>query len=140
MYMAEQEKMDFNQLEEGYEFPVARYTVDASMVATYMGAVDETNSIYSTEGLVPPMAVLMYAMSALSENISLPPGAIHFYQEMESLYEVHINEQIESHAEVSRKQDRGRLHVLTVDLSVLNQDRRPVMLGKTGFVLPQDQE
>jgi len=38
---------------------------------------------------------------------------------------------------VSRNQNRGKFHLLTIELSVCKQDDKPVLNGKTSFILPQ---
>ena len=135
--MSEQQKVDYHQLQPGYEFPAASYKLDSSVVATYLRAVEETSQLYQDTELVPPMAIAAYAMASLSESISLPPGAIHVYQELEFIDTVRVRDTITCHAKVGRKQDRGRLHLLTIDLDVFNQSQKKVLAGKTGFVLPE---
>ncbi len=124
-------------IEAGYEFPPASYKLDYSMVSAYLRAVGETNSLYQVTGLVPPMAVAAYAMTALSHSLSLPPGTIHVSQELEFMGTVSVGDTIVCNARVIRKQERGRLRLMTVGLDVLNQDGRKVLSGKTGFVLPE---
>ena len=134
--MSEQ-PIEFQQLEAGYQFPPASYEMDAAMVAAYLKAVEETSELYQAAGLVPPTAVAAYAMSSLSNNISLPPGTIHVSQELEFRDAVNVGDTITCNARVMRKQDRGRLHLMTVRLSVLNQNQNEVLAGKTSFVLPE---
>jgi len=135
--MTKQPKLEYSQIEVGYEFPPASYKLDPSMVSAYLKAVEETSRLYHDTGLVPPMAIAAYAMAALSESISLPPGAIHVTQELEFIDTVSAGDTITCHARVSRKQNRGRLHLMTVDLDVFNQNQKAVLAGKVGFVLPE---
>ena len=138
--MTKQQKIEYSQLEEGYEFPPASYRLDSSTVATYLKAVEESSSLYQGTELVPPMAVAAYAMAALSENISLPSGTIHVSQEIEFKDTVSTKDTITCRAKVRRKQVRGRLHLLTVDLDVFNQNQKAVLAGKTSFILPEYDE
>jgi acyl dehydratase len=124
----------------GYEFPPSTYKLDSSTVATYLKAVEETSSLYQDTEVVPPTAIAAYAMAALSENISLPPGAIHVSQEFEFLDSVTINDTLISCAKVSRKQSRGKFHLLTINLNVFNQNQKAVLTGKTSFILPENEE
>ena len=135
--MPEEQKVGYSQLETGYKFPPSSYKLDSPTVATYLQAVEETSSLYQNTELVPPMAVAAYAMAALSEGISLPPGTIHVSQEFEFLDTVSTTDTVTSYATVSRRQNRGKLHLLTVDLNVFNQNQRKVLAGKTSFVLPE---
>jgi len=134
--MPKEQKVEYKQLEAGYEFPPSSYKLDSSMVAMYLKAVEDTSSLYQDTELVPPMAVAAYAMAALSESISLPSGTIHVSQELEFIDTVSIKDTITSYAKVSRKQSRGKFHLLTVELNVFNQRQKAVLAGKTSFILP----
>jgi len=134
--MPKEQKVEYSQLEAGYEFPPSSYKLDSSMVAMYLKAVEDTSSLYQDTELVPPMAVAAYAMAALSESISLPSGTIHVSQELEFIDTVSIKDTITSYAKVSRKQSRGKFHLLTIELNVFNQRQKAVLAGKTSFILP----
>ncbi len=136
--MPERHKIEYAQLETGYEFRPASYRLDAQMVAAYLRAVDETSRLYQDSELVPPMAIAALAMASLLESISLPGGAIHVSQEIEFIDSVRIKDTITCHASVSRKQERGKLHLMTIDLDVFNQKQKAVLSGKTSFILPQN--
>lgn len=138
--MTKQQKLEYRQIEVGHEFPPTSYKLDSSMVSTYLKAVEETSRLYQDTELVPPMAIAAYAMAALSEGISLPPGAIHVTQEIEFIDTVRVTDTITCHAKVSRKQNRGRLHLMTIDLDVFNQNQKAVFAGKVGFILPEPDE
>lgn len=138
--MTKQPKLDYRQMEVGHEFPPTSYKLGVSMVSTYLKAVDETTQLYRDIELVPPMAIAAYAMAALSQGISLPQGTIHVSQELEFMGTVSIRDTITCHAEVSRKQNRGRLHLMTIDLDVFNQNQKKVLAGKVGFALPEYDE
>ena len=134
---AETAKIEYADLVPGYEFPSSKYKMDASAVATYLRAVEETSSLYQNTGLVPPMAVAAYAMAALAKDISLPPGTIHVSQELEFWDTVSIKDTLTSQAKVSRKQNRGKFNLLAVDINVFNQRQKTVLSGKTRFILPE---
>ena len=130
------EKIEYSQLEVGYEFPPSTFVLDPVTVATYIAAVEETSSLYQDAGLVPPSAIAAYAQAALAAKISLLAGTIHVSQELEFLATVNVGETIKSHAMVSRKQERSKMRLLSVDLKVFDQNSRLVMKGKTSFILP----
>ncbi|MFC1941563.1 hypothetical protein ACFLWL_04130 [Chloroflexota bacterium] len=96
--MSEEQRLKYSQLEAGYEFPHSSYKLDASTVATYLKAVEDTSYPYQDTNLVPPMAIAAYAMAALSQNIYLPPGAIHVSQELQFIATVSVNESLVSYA------------------------------------------
>jgi len=123
-------------LKAGQEFPPAAFQVDSATVADYLKAVEEDNVIYQNTGLVPPMALAALALKALINTISMPPGTIHVSQEFEFIDAINTRDTLTSQARVSRIQERGKLHLMTVDISVVNQEQKPVLAGKTSFVLP----
>ena len=72
--MAEEEtrqpKSQYESLEVGYELPPATYEISAESVSKYLEAVDELSNLYhqphnlqALTGLVPPMAIVAYAMA-----------------------------------------------------------------------------
>ncbi len=134
--MSEPQKVEYQQLEAGYEFRPVSYQLDNAMVASYLKAVGETNSLYQDTGLIPPTAVAAYAMAALSDSILLPPGTIHVSQELDFLDTVKVGDKITCQASVLRKHDRRGLHLMTVSLGVVNQNQKKILAGKTSFVLP----
>lgn len=136
--MSTEPNSQYRQLEAGYEFPPVSYQMEADMVSTYLKAVEDTSRLYQATELVPPMAVAAYAMTALAKSIVIPPGTIHINQELEFLDTVSIGDTITCRARVSRNQQRGRLHLLTIDLNVSNRDQKAVLAGKTTFILPED--
>jgi acyl dehydratase len=135
--MEQESKTDFNQLFVGFEFPKQSYTFDASMAATYIEAVKESNDLYLKEGLVPPMEVTAYAMASLSRSIALPAGTIHVTQELDFMALVKVGDTITCSSKVSRKVDRSGMHIMTTDIEVINQNQVKVLAGKVGFILPE---
>ncbi len=130
-------KIEYVQLAVGYEFPPVNFKLDSAMVTDYLEAVEETSRHYLGTELVPSLAVAARAMAALSEAISLPPGTVHVSQEIEFVATVSAEDTLTSHAKVSRKQDRGKLHLLNIDFCVFNQKQQAVLSGKAGFILPE---
>ncbi len=134
--MTEPAKTEYYQLTGGFEFPPQSYSLDSSAVSLYLDAVKETNSLFVNEGLVPPMAVTAFAMSSLSQSVTMPSGTIHVSQELDFLKLVKVGDTITCHSKVSRKVDRGGLRLMNVDISVSNQNQEIVLTGRVGFVLP----
>ena len=138
--MSEEQKVKYSQLEAGYEFPPRSYKLDASIVSTYLKAVEDTSRLYQDTKLVPPTAVAAYALVALSQGIYLPPGTIHVSQALEFIDTVSVNDSLSSYAKVSRKQSRGKFCLLAIDLNVFNQNQKAVLTGKTTFILPEQDD
>ncbi len=134
--MPEQSKTEYQDLKAGQKFPPAAFQIDATTVSDYLKAVEEDNAIYQNTGLVPPMAVAALALKSLIGAISMPPGTIHVSQEFEFIDTVNTRDTLTSHASVNRIQERGKLHLISVDINVSNQEQKPVLSGKTSFILP----
>ena len=134
--MTADKSVSYQDLKAGQELPPATFQVDSATVADYLKAAGEDNVIYQDTGLVPPMAVAALALKSLINAISMPPGTIHVSQEFEFIDTVSTQDFLTGHATVSRIQERGKLHLINVDVNVSNQKNRPVLAGKTGFILP----
>jgi hypothetical protein len=135
--MIENNKIEFNQLFVGFEFPSKSYTLDSTLISLYLDAVKDDNDLFRHENLVPPMAITAYAMASLSEFIKMPPGTIHVTQELDFIGLVRVGDTITCFSKVSRKQDRGGLHIMNIDIWVTNQNQDKVLTGKVGFILPE---
>ena len=138
--MPEKQRIEYNQLEAGYEFSPSSYQLDSSVVATYLQAVEDTSGLYRDNALMPPMVVAAYAMASLSEAICLPSGTIHVSQEFEFIGVASTRDTFTSYARVIRKQSRGKFHLLIVNFNVVNQNQKTVLAGKTSFILPEYSE
>jgi len=134
--MTDQEKLEYSQMEPGYEFPKSRFELTPETVARYIKAVGETSKLYHDTRLVPPSAVAAYAQAALMKHISLVPGSIHVSQELEFLDSVNTDDTITIRARVGRKQERSGMRLLAIAIEVFNQHASPVMKGKISFILP----
>jgi hypothetical protein len=135
--MAERKEMDYSQLDVGFKFPAVSHTLDTSTVATYLNAVEESTDLYQNTELVPPTAVAAMAFAALSHSVSFPPGTIHISQKLEFKNTVSTQDTIVCNASVIRRRDRGQLHVLSVNLSILNQHDKEIISGNVEFILPE---
>ncbi len=127
----------FEQLVAGYEFLPSSYELKASVMSKYLKAVGKPgkqNSLASE--FVPPVAIAAYTMTAVLQSLSLPPGAIHTAQELEFLKLVPVGATINCRGRVARKLDRGKLHLLVIELDALNQDQEKVLSGQATIVVP----
>jgi len=130
------QKIDYNELNIGYEFPQASFHLDSATVSAYLKAVGESSTLYLNTGLVPPMAAIALAMAVLSRTISLPEGAIHVSQELELCHIITLKDTITSLAKVTKKLKSSKFHLLTIELHLHNQDNVEVLWGQTEFILP----
>jgi acyl dehydratase len=129
-------KIEYEGLTAGYEFAPASFHLDGERVMKYLNSVEDHNSIYGEQQIIPPMAMAALAMAAMSSGLALPPGAIHVSQNLEFIKAARIGERLTSYARVNRKLERGKFHLLTIGINVLNQHKATVLSGETGFILP----
>jgi len=128
--------IDYGKLITGYEFEPTSFRLDGESVMAYLDAVEDNNRIYEENRIVPPMAVAALSMTAMAAELSLPPGAVHVSQDLQFLSLVSINETLTSRARINRKVERGKFHMLTIGINVLNQKQMTVLSGETSFILP----
>jgi hypothetical protein len=133
------QKIDYEKLTTGYEFVPSGFSIDAESVDKYLDAVDGSKGIYKKNNSVPPMSRAALAMTAMAEGLSMPPGAIHVSQEITFRNSARINENLTSHARVNRIVKRGKLHMLSIGINVINDKNIPVLEGETSFILPVSQ-
>ncbi len=131
-----QRRIEYVKLVTGYEFAPTSFKLDTKTVKAYLKAVEDNNPLYEEKSIVPPMAATALAMAAMSAGLALPPGAIHVSQEIEFLNTINIDETLTSYAKVNRKSERGKFHMLTIGINLLNQKKVVVISGETSFILP----
>ena len=123
--------ISYEELTPGYEFPSASYELTPSLISKYLKAVDSSSGEF-----VPPLAIAAYAMTAMAESLSLPPGSIHASQELEFCKLVPIGVIVSCQAKVARKLTRGKMHMLMLELNVFDQNNEKVQSGKATVMLP----
>jgi hypothetical protein len=135
-YSMSLQRINFTELNTGYEFPPVNYNIDSTMAEDYLNAVGEHNTIFKNNHVIPPMALIAFAMAALTRTIEFPPGAIHVSQDIEFLHSVTTDYPITSRARISRKQKMGDSFLITIELNGNDDQNNPVFKGKTMFILP----
>ena len=131
-----QQKVDYERLSTGYEFEPSAFSIDGKLVGKYLDAVDGDKSIYEKGNIVPPMSIAALAMTAMAEGLSMPPGAVHVSQDIQFLNTVGINEELTSYARVNRVVKRGKIHMLSIGINVVDTKNNSVLTGETSFILP----
>jgi len=127
--------ISFEELAVGYEFPATNYELSQSIIARYLEAVGG-QQYFLTSGVVPPLAIAAYAMTALSQSFSVPPGSIHASQEFEFFKLVPIGTVIDCHTKVIRKLARTMMRMLVLELNIFDENKERVQSGKATLVLP----
>ena len=126
----------FEQLVVGHEFPPIGYQLTESVISKYVEAVGG-QQVFLKSGLVPPLAMAAYALVALAQSFSVPPGSIHASQELEFLKVVPIGTTISCAGKVAQKVERGRLNLVVLEINAMNQDKEKVLTGKATIAIPR---
>ncbi|MFC2045150.1 MaoC family dehydratase N-terminal domain-containing protein [Chloroflexota bacterium] len=125
----------YDKLTVGYEFPRANYEMSLPVVSKYLEGVGIKSS--QSVDFVPPLALAARTIAAMSESLVLPAGVIHASQDLEFHKLVPIGTKIECHSRVAQKLDRGKMHLLSIEFDVYNQDNEKVQSGKSTLVLSE---
>lgn len=113
-------------------------TVDA--MRQYLGATGDTSSIYEDVGIAPPLMLTARVVGLLLERLSLPDGAIHSLQDVETAGPPRIGSSVSVTATVDPTRERGGLTFLTVNYRVAdNTDGSELQRGRTTVLLPAQQ-
>lgn len=131
-----QQKIDYEKLTTGYEFKPSGFRIDRNSMDKYLDAVDGDKSLYEKDNIVPPMSIAALAMTAMAERLSMPPGAVHVSQDIQFLGTVRIDEELTSLARVNRIVNRGKIHMLSIGINVINEKNISVLAAETSFILP----
>lgn len=123
------------ELPIGYQFPPIRYELTKSVVAKYLDAVGERQDFLKL-GIVPPLAIAACAMTALSQSFAVPPGSIHASQELEFLKIVPVGVTISCGGRIAHRLERGRLNLVSIEISALDQGEQEVLTGKATVAMP----
>ena len=131
-----QQKIDYEKLTTGYEFEPSAFRIDRNSTGKYLDAVDGDKSLYEKDNIVPPMSIAALAMTAMAEGLSMPPGAVHVSQDIQFLGTVRFDEELTSFTRVNRIVKRGKIHMLSIGINVINDKNISVLAAETSFILP----
>jgi acyl dehydratase len=105
-------------------------------VQQYLKAVGDTSSLYFETGLAPPLALAAYAVGALLEKLSLPPGAIHTIQEVETLAPISFGEVISGTARLGRPRRMGDRQFISATFALVNGMGEKVLTATSTVAVP----
>ncbi len=110
-------------------------TVDA--VEQYLSAVGDKLPIYLASAAAPPLMLAARVVGRLLERLSLPDGAIHSLQDVETINAPRIGALVSAEAQIEPARERGGMRFLTVNYTV-TEDRSGLILmrGRTTVLLP----
>ncbi len=115
----------------GTEVQLGSWTISEDLVDRYLDAVGNPQSICQTLSLAPPLALSAWALGSILDRLSLPPGAIHSRQEMETHRPVAFGETLLIKACLGEPAQRAGLTMLTATYSLSDPAGIPVLTGKS---------
>lgn len=116
------------------------WQVTGDEVQGYLRAVGDELPVYAESGIAPPLMLTAKVVGLLLDRLSLPDGAIHSLQDVETINPPRLGTVVATTAHVEPARERGGLKFLTVnysatdaeDGSLLQQGRTTVLLPPTG--------
>ena len=86
--------------------------------------------------MTPPLMLAARVVGLLLERLSLPDGAIHSLQDMETVSAPRIGTKLSAIAHVEPARERSGMRFLTVNYTVTEDAGLDVMRGRTTVLLP----
>ena len=123
----------------GYEFAPIRFQLRPQEVDLYLQAVEESGTLLQQQALVPPTALIAYALRGILLEIGLPPGAIHTAQEASFSRSVASGESILFTARLSRNAVRSGWRFVSIVFSGVDENGTQVVHGRSTVVISEDQ-
>ena len=113
------------------------WQITADGVREYLDAVGDTSPVYLETRTPPPLMLTARVVGLLLERLSLPDGAIHSLQDVETVNAPPIGGEVSATARLEPARERGGMRFLTVHYSVADANRGcPLQRGKTTVLLP----
>ena len=113
------------------------WEVTEAAVREYLSAVGDDLPVYLETGTAPPLMLAARVVGRLLERLSLPDGAIHSLQDVETVNATRVGAPVSAVAEVGPARERGGMRFLTVDYIVTeNASGFELMKGRTTVLLP----
>ena len=115
------------------------WKISSGAVREYLSAVGDDLPLYAESQCAPPIMLAARVVALLLERLSLPDGAIHSLQDIESTGELRIGSMVSAVAKVDQVRERGGMRFLTVNYAVSEENSGTnLMNGRTTVLLPAD--
>jgi acyl dehydratase len=105
----------------------------------YLAAVGDALPVYQDSMIAPPLSLAARVVGLLLERLSLPAGAIHSLQDIQTLGPARLGARVSAVAEVEPPRERSGMRFLMVNFTVSNAaSGRELLSGRTTVLLPAD--
>ena len=113
------------------------WQVTGDEVQGYLRAVGDKLPVYAESGIAPPLMLTAKVVGLLLDRLSLPDGAIHSLQDVETSNPPRLGTVVATTAHVEPARERGGLKFLTVNYSATDvEDGSLLQRGRTTVLLP----
>lgn len=121
----------------GHVFDSVAIKIEPKRVEGYIQATGDTQSFYQDAGLVPPLAVVAFALGNLLETVGLSSGSLHVNESVDFFGAVNIGDSVEYHARLAQRSQRSGwiVSVLETEVSI---EGRTVSTAKATVMSPVD--
>ena len=115
------------------------WEITVGAVEQYLAAVGDKQPIYLASGAAPPLMLAARVVGRLLERLSLPDGAIHSLQDVETINAPRIGALVSAEAQIEPARERGGMRFLTVNYTVIEDKGGLILMrGRTTVLLPVD--
>ena len=115
---------------------LGRWEITADAVQEYLSAVGDDLPVYFETGIAPPLMLAARVVGLLLDKLSLPDGAIHSRQDVETVNAPRIGTNLYAIARVEPARARDGMRFITVNYTVAEVAGSDVMRGRTTVLLP----
>lgn len=116
------------------------WDITSEAVHEYLSAVGDNLPLYMDSQYAPPIMLAARVVALLLERLSLPDGAIHSLQDLETVDALRVGSTVSAVARVEPVRERGGMRFLTVNYTVSDEPTgSDLMNGRTTVLLPADE-
>ena len=113
------------------------WDINPDAVHEYLSAVGDNLPLYTDLECAPPIMLAARVVALLLEQLSLPDGAIHSLQDIETASALPVGATVSAKARIEPIRERGGMRFLTVNYTVSEEATgSDLMKGRTTVLLP----
>ena len=116
------------------------WEITSDAVHEYLSAVGDNLPLYMDSECAPPIMLAARVVALLLKRLSLPDGAIHSLQDIETVDALRVGSTVSAVATVEPVRERSGMRFLTVNYAVSEESTgSDLMNGRTTVLLPADE-
>lgn len=110
---------NLSTVQAGFQFPPQHMHLDRPGIDAYLAAVGEDDAAFQGAGaLVPPLAMLAFAMRGLAELLAARPGTVHLTQQLRMRRAVPVGATVTAALVVQSRSERRGFAALQLSVAV----------------------